>query len=85
MSGDAAPAGGDAVHGKAIFEANCATCHASDGSGGVGPSLKNEKSRKNTAAAIAWIKNPKPPMPKLYPSPLNDKDVEDVAAFVESL
>jgi mono/diheme cytochrome c family protein len=78
--------GGDAAHGKAIFAANCASCHGVHGTeGGVGPSLKGEKSKKDQAAAVAWIKNPQPPMPKLYPSPLSDKDVNDVAAFVESL
>ena len=84
MSGTAAL--GDPVHGKAIFSANCATCHGATGTeGGVGPSLKNEKSRKNYPATIAWIKNPAPPMPKLYPSPLSEKDVDDVAAFVQTL
>ncbi|GAC1542768.1 MAG: hypothetical protein NVS2B17_21710 [Candidatus Velthaea sp.] len=79
-------AAGDAAHGKQIFAANCASCHGASGTeGGVGPSLKNEKSRKNTAAAIAWIKNPQPPMPKLFPSPLSEKDVADVASFVETL
>jgi len=77
---------GDATHGEAIFAQNCASCHGAKGaSGGVGPSLKNEKSRKDFAAAVAWIKDPKPPMPKLYPSPLAEKDVDDVAAYVESL
>jgi mono/diheme cytochrome c family protein len=77
---------GDATHGKAIFTANCSTCHGATGTeGGVGPSLKGEKSRKNYEQAIAWIKNPQPPMPKLYPSPLSEKDVDDVAAYVESL
>ncbi|MFN2460813.1 MAG: cytochrome c [Candidatus Velthaea sp.] len=81
-----ANASGDAAHGKSIFTTNCAQCHGATGTeGGVGPSLKNEKSRKNTAQAIAWIKNPQPPMPKLYPGTLNDKDVTDVAAYVESL
>jgi mono/diheme cytochrome c family protein len=79
-------AAGDAAHGKAIFSSNCASCHGASGTeGGVGPSLKNEKSRKDQAAAVAWIKNPAPPMPKLYPSPLSDKDVTDVASYVESL
>ncbi len=78
--------GGDVAHGKTIFAANCASCHGAHGTeGGVGPSLKGEKSKKDQAAAVAWIKNPQPPMPKLYPSPLSDKDVNDVAAFVESL
>jgi mono/diheme cytochrome c family protein len=82
----AAPAAGDAANGKKLFAANCASCHGATGTeGGVGPSLKGEKSKKNTAATIAWIKNPKAPMPKLYPSPLSEKDVSDVAAYVESL
>ncbi len=72
---------------KTIFAANCPSCHRATGAdgGGGGPSLSNEKSRKNQAAAVAWIKNPQPPMPKLYPSPLSEKDVSDVAAYVESL
>jgi mono/diheme cytochrome c family protein len=77
--------GGDAAHGGTVFAANCASCHGAAGQGGFGPSLKNEKSRKDLAAAVRWIKDPAPPMPKLYPSPLSEKDVSDVAAFVESL
>ena len=77
---------GDAAHGKTVFTANCQSCHGATGTeGGVGPPLKNERSRKNFAQAVAWIKNPQPPMPKLYPSPLNEKDVNDVAAYVETL
>jgi len=77
---------GDAGKGETVYDANCASCHGAKGAGGgVGPSLKEEKSRKDDAAAIAWIKNPQPPMPKLYPSPLSEKDVADVAAYVESL
>lgn len=73
-------------HGRAVFTENCAQCHGADGTqGGVGPSLKDEKARKNYSAAVAWIKNPAAPMPKLYPAPLTEKDVEDVAAYVESL
>ena len=77
---------GDAAHGKTIFSANCATCHGAGGEGGgVGPSLKNEKSRKNFDKTVAWIKNPQPPMPKLFPQPLSEKDVDDVAAYVQTL
>lgn len=84
MSGSVAQ--GDPVRGKTIFTGNCAACHGATGTeGGVGPSLKNEKSRKNYEQTIAWIHNPSPPMPKLWPSPLNDKDVADVAAYVQSL
>ncbi len=73
------------AHGAHVFAQNCAACHGAHGEGGVGPALRNEASRKNLAQAIAWIENPAPPMPKLFPTPLTKKDVEDVAAFVESL
>jgi mono/diheme cytochrome c family protein len=77
---------GDAGHGKTIFGARCASCHGASGTeGGIGPSLRNEKSRKNYDKTVAWIKNPQPPMPKLFPQPLGEKDVSDVAAYVQSL
>jgi alcohol dehydrogenase (cytochrome c) len=82
----AAPAMGNATTGKQIFSANCASCHGATGAeGGIGPSLKNETKRKNYAQIVAWIKNPAPPMPKLYPSPLSDKDVQNVAAYVATV
>jgi len=78
-------ASGDPIRGRQLYTANCAACHGASGQGGVGPNLHGEKARKDTAAAIAWIKHPKLPMPTLYPDPLSEKDVDDVAAFVESL
>jgi mono/diheme cytochrome c family protein len=81
----ATSAAGDPGHGHQIYAANCAACHGANAQGGIGPVLTGEKTRKDTAAAIAWIKNPKLPMPKLYPSVLSEKDVQDVAAYVESL
>lgn len=81
-----AAAMGDPKHGEAIFTQNCSSCHGAAGAGGgIGPTLKGEKGRKDYAAAIAWIKNPKPPMPKLYPAPLSESDVADVASYVETL
>lgn len=77
--------GPNADRGAQLYAANCASCHGAQGQGGFGPSLHNERSRKDLDAAAAWIKNPAPPMPKLYPSPLSDHDVEDVAAFIEKL
>lgn len=78
----------DAVHGKTIFAANCAQCHGVAGAGtkgGVFPVLVGERKKKNMAATVAWIKNPQPPMPKYYPGTLSEKDVVDVAAYVQAL
>ena len=72
--------------GAKLFAANCASCHGMHGTeGGVGPSLAGERTRKDLAATLHAIKNPEPPMPKLFPSPLDDADVADLAAYVRSL
>ena len=71
--------------GHAIFVQNCAACHGAHSQGGMGPPLTGERSRKDLQQAIQWIENPAPPMPKLYPSPLNERSVHEVAEYVESL
>jgi mono/diheme cytochrome c family protein len=77
---------GDATRGALVFETNCATCHGAGGrAGGVGPSLISEYERQNLARTIEWIEAPDPPMPHLYPSPLTERDVADVAAFVQEI
>jgi mono/diheme cytochrome c family protein len=77
---------GDAEAGKEIFATNCGTCHGTTGEeGGVGPSLRGENQRKNYDQTIVWIKDPAPPMPKLYPKFLSETEVDDVAAYVQKL
>ncbi|MDH2908805.1 MAG: cytochrome c [Candidatus Eremiobacteraeota bacterium] len=76
---------GNIPHGKSLYEQHCANCHGADAQGGMGPSLQNEDSRKNLAQTVAWIKNPALPMPNLYPGTLSDKDVLDIATYVQSL
>jgi ubiquinol-cytochrome c reductase cytochrome c subunit len=73
------------AHGAAIFAQSCASCHGNGGSGGFGPALLGERAKKDLRAAMGFIKNPVAPMPKLYPGTLSDRDVADVAAYVESL
>jgi mono/diheme cytochrome c family protein len=83
---DAAPVGGSpSDHGKAIFTQYCSACHGASGEGSVGPPLKGESAKKNLIQTVAFIKEPKAPMPKLSPAPLSEKDVADVAAFVVGL
>ena len=82
----AAAGAADLDNGKKVYGANCAACHGADGTGGVGPNLhgdlKTPAMPRTQSALVAWIKNPKPPMPALYPSTLKEKDVADVAAYV---
>ena len=78
---------GDVARGAAVFVKNCSMCHASSASagGGIGPALAGEKKKRNYDQTVAWIKQPDPPMPKLFPYPLSERDVADVAAYVQSL
>jgi mono/diheme cytochrome c family protein len=75
----------DAARGQQLFVQNCAVCHGPQGRGAEAPALKGEVSRKDLTQLEEWIKKPAPPMPVLYPKPLGDQDVADVAAYVESL
>jgi mono/diheme cytochrome c family protein len=77
---------GDPQRGRIVFGKNCSVCHGATGEeGGTGPSLRGESTRQTPSVTVAWIKNPRPPMPKLYPAPLSRRDVVDVAAYVQGL
>ncbi|HET9031141.1 MAG TPA: cytochrome c [Candidatus Aquilonibacter sp.] len=86
-AGTSTTLGGDAHRGEQIFHQNCSTCHGPTGAegGAVGPSLRNENMRMDFGATDSWIKDPQPPMPKLYPQFLSDRQVRDLAAYVQSL
>jgi mono/diheme cytochrome c family protein len=65
-----------------MFGQFCSTCHAPDGSGGIGPDLRK---LKDEAAIAAFVKAPIAPMPRLFPGVLTDADVAEVAAHVSQL
>ncbi len=76
----------DAARGGALYLRTCGACHGPDGNGVYGFSLAHIKARMNTLKLIAWIKNPAPPMPKVFPEPLEEDDIEtinDIAAYLE--
>ena len=84
--GESASVPPNQARGKAIFAAQCEVCHGVAGVGGaIGPSLRGERTRRALRAVTAIIENPSPPMPELYPGNLSERDVRDVAAYVESL
>ena len=72
--------------GEQLFAQYCAGCHGTHGEGGAGgPSLVSESGPKDLAAIVAFVKDPKPPMPDLHPSPLNDQAVSAVSQYVRTL
>jgi alcohol dehydrogenase (cytochrome c) len=80
------PKAPDVARGRAMYQRTCGACHAPDGEGVYGFSLANLKARMNTEKLVSWIKNPAPPMPKVFPEPLEDDDIaaiNDIAAYLE--
>ncbi|WP_164932010.1 PQQ-binding-like beta-propeller repeat protein [Janthinobacterium sp. 17J80-10] len=76
---------GAVAHGKQLFAQNCAGCHGAQGGGLGGPSLLNWNARMTPEKTMALIKNPKSPMPRLYPSILSESDVADITTYLHTL
>jgi alcohol dehydrogenase (cytochrome c) len=71
-----------AENGRRLYGQVCQSCHGPDGNMIADHKLGNLKARRDLASTIAYIKNPKLPMPKLFPALLDEKSVTDVANFV---
>ena len=82
-SSASAPAGvANLASGRRLYSQVCVTCHGPDGNLIADHKLSNLKTHRDQAATITYIKDPKPPMPKLYPDLLNEQNVVDVAAYL---
>jgi len=65
----------------------CAVCHGPDGKTFTinGNDLSTIGQRMNVEQLVNWIKNPRSPMPKIFPEPLlayEEADVRDIATFL---
>jgi alcohol dehydrogenase (cytochrome c) len=79
----------DVLHGQKLFNAKCAVCHGFDGTSLDlnGENLRTIGRRKTLQQLIDWIKNPAPPMPKVYPEPLqrvDESEIADIASYVSA-
>ncbi len=68
--------------GRKLYSQICVSCHGPDGNLIADHRLSNLKTRLDPLATVSFIKDPKPPMPKLYPDLLSEQNVVDVAAYV---
>jgi alcohol dehydrogenase (cytochrome c) len=75
-------AGANLSEGRKLYSQICTSCHGPEGDLVAGHELSTLKKRRNLADTIAFIKNPKAPMPALYPSLINERNVTDVATYV---
>jgi alcohol dehydrogenase (cytochrome c) len=65
-----------------LYNQVCVSCHGPDGNMIADHKLSNLKARLDRAGTIRFIKDPKAPMPKLYPDLLTEQNVTDVATYV---
>jgi alcohol dehydrogenase (cytochrome c) len=68
--------------GRKLYSQVCVSCHGADGNLIADHKLGTLKARLGQAATISLIKDPKPPMPKLYPDLISEQSVLDVTAYV---
>ena len=77
---------GDIVAGGAIFRAQCALCHATNGTGELGPDLTRARYRHgNSDADLFRIVSMGVPGTRMDPSRLSDRQAWQVVAFVRTL
>lgn len=68
--------------GQRLYGQVCQSCHGPDGNMIADRRLGGIAGRQDLAATIAYIKDPRAPMPKLYPELLDEADVRAVAAWI---
>jgi alcohol dehydrogenase (cytochrome c) len=68
--------------GRKLYEQVCSSCHGPDGKLVPGHDLGTLKSRRDRSATLSYVKDPRPPMPKLYPSLLDEQSLEDVTTYI---
>jgi len=77
------PAGApNLANGRRLYGQICMSCHGPDGNMIADRKLQDLGQRRDLASTIAYIKEPKAPMPRLYPDLINEQSVLDVATFV---
>jgi PQQ-dependent dehydrogenase (methanol/ethanol family) len=84
-AGSAAVTGAPNVaNGRKLYNQICTSCHGPDGNLIADHKLRNLKERRDSASTVSYIKDPKAPMPKLFPDLINEQSVVDVAAYVRN-
>jgi cytochrome c551 len=76
-----------AVDGRAVFGNRCASCHGSDGGGGLGPQLSGGRAAQrfpNIADQIGVITNGRGGMPA-FGSKLSQAEIQAVAEYTRTL
>jgi mono/diheme cytochrome c family protein len=78
----ATPGTPNLASGRKLYSQVCVSCHGPDGNLIADHKLGNLKARRDFAATVGYIKDPRAPMPKLYPDLIDEQSVIDVSAFL---
>ena len=70
---------GDATAGQALYEANCASCHGTDGTGGSGPNLVHEQPDASEVIQLVYYGEDEMPA---FSDSLEDQEIADITAYV---
>ena len=82
---NAAPAG-DAQHGRKLFESyGCYQCHGREAQGGLGTGPRLGPKPIAFVAVQKYIRQPTGQMPPYTAKVVNDKDLADIYAFLQSV
>lgn len=81
----APPSEPDLAKGKRVFQRNCTVCHGLRGEGGLGPPLQGIAKRLSPEDITRQLVEPRGSMPRLYPSPIDDRALADLQAFLLQL
>jgi alcohol dehydrogenase (cytochrome c) len=68
----------------AMYVQACTQCHGVDGSGGSAPPLIRQSQLADPQLLKRFLKTVPPPMPRLYPGVLEEKDVELIAEYLRT-
>jgi mono/diheme cytochrome c family protein len=68
--------------GRTLYGQVCVSCHGPNGDMIADHRLSTLKARRDVASTISYIKDPKPPMPKLFPQLIDEQSVVAVAEYV---
>jgi alcohol dehydrogenase (cytochrome c) len=68
--------------GRTLYGQVCVACHGPTGDMLADHKLSTLAARRDAADTIRYIKDPKPPMPKLYPDLIDEQSVVAVATYI---
>ena len=68
--------------GRKLYSQVCVACHGPDGNLVADHKLAAVKAKQDARATIRYLKDPKAPMPKMFPDLLNEQSLVDVTAYL---